>query len=144
VSFGHVQNQFYLHGLIVLAIGLVGGLPFAAAIRSENGREVAWRVVHAGGASGGTMVIAMGSMLGHLAMSDTWNTIELVIQVAASYTLIGGMVLAAATGERGLGKRPGPATPMWRVVQVLYQSGVVLQLISVGILLVACARRLGD
>jgi hypothetical protein len=29
-------------------------------------------------------------------------------------------------------------------VQVLYQSGVVLQLISVGILLVACARRLGD
>lgn len=83
-------------------------------------------------------------MLGHLAMSDTWNTIELVIQVAASYTLIGGMVLAAATGERGLGKRRGPATPMWRVVQVLYQSGVVLQLISVGILLVACARRLGD
>ena len=144
MSLGHVQNQFYLHGLIVLAIGLLGGLPFAAAIRSENGREVAWRVVHAGGASGGTMVIAMGTMLGHLALSDTWNTIELVIQVAASYALIGGMVLAAATGERGLGKRRGPATPMWRVVQVLYQSGVVLQLISVGILLVASARRLAD
>ena len=137
-----VQMQFYLHGVIILTTGLVGGLPFAAAIRAENGREVAWRVVHAGASSGGTLLMAMGSMLGHLAMSPRWNVIALLVQLVASYALVIGMVLAAATGERGIGKRTGPPTIMSWSIKILYLAGVVFQLCSVGIFLVACLRRM--
>ena len=138
-----VSMHFYFHGLVILAVGLLGGVPFATAIRTGNGREVAWRVVHAGASSGGALVIAMGSMIGHLGMSGRWNAIALVVQLVASYGLVGGMVLAAATGERGIGKRAaGPPTAMWWSVKVLYQAGVMSQLASVGILLVASLRRL--
>lgn len=138
-----VSMHFYFHGLVILAIGLLGGLPFATAIRTGNGREVAWRVVHAGASSGGALVIALGSMIGHLGMSGRWNVIALVTQLVASYGLVGGMVLAAATGERGIGERAaGPPTAMWRAVKVLYLAGVVFQLASVGLLLVASLRRL--
>jgi hypothetical protein len=47
-----------LHGSIILLSGLVGGLFFARAIKRSFG-EVAWRVVHAGGCAGGTMLLAI-------------------------------------------------------------------------------------
>jgi hypothetical protein len=51
--------------------------------------------------------------------------------------------LGDRTGERGIGKRlAGPPTAMWWSVKVLYRAGVVFQLASVGILLVASLRRL--
>ena len=138
-----VHIHFYVHGLVILLVGLLAGVPFATAIKTGNGREVAWRVVHAGASSGGALVIAIGSMIGHLGMSPAWKAIALVIQIVASYGLVGGMVLAAATGERGIGHRAaGPPTAMWWAVKVLYQTGVVTQLASVGILLVAALRRL--
>jgi len=79
-----VSMHFYFHGLVILAVGLLGGVPFATAIRTGNGREVAWRVVHAGASSGGALVIAMGSMIGHLGMSGRWNAIALVTQLVVS------------------------------------------------------------
>jgi hypothetical protein len=138
-----VHIHFYVHGLVILLVGLLAGVPFATAIKTGNGREVAWRVVHAGASSGGALVIAIGSMIGHLGMSGQWNAIALVTQIVASYGLVGGMVLAAATGERGIGQRAaGPPTAMWWTVKLLYHTGVVTQLASVGILLVAALRRL--
>ena len=56
--------HYFLHGLIILMVGFLAGFPFAKAIKLQNGKEVAWRVVHSGSSVAGIMLIAIGGVIG--------------------------------------------------------------------------------
>ncbi|MFO0845812.1 MAG: hypothetical protein U0797_26090 [Gemmataceae bacterium] len=120
------------HGAVVLLIGLLGGLGFARAIRTGK-NEVAWRVVHSGGAVAGVMLLSLAALL-PLAALPTWAVALTVwALVGGTYLFVLGMVVAAVTGERGL-ERGGSRANRW--VNRLYRAGTVASLLGGGLLVI--------
>jgi hypothetical protein len=130
--------HFSLHGSIVLLSGLLGGLPFARAIRHSRG-EVAWRVVHAGGCMGGTMLLAIGWTVRLVVLPDALKVLLAGAQIVGTYLLVIGMFLAAISGERGI---PGGGNAINRVVALLYAAGTVLSILGGTLLVVGLVRAL--
>ncbi len=137
----NLDLHYFLHGLIILMVGLVGGLPFASAIKKQNGTEVAWRVVHAGASMGGTMLIAIGAIINRLNLSPLLNSIIFWGIIISTYALIVGMVIAAITGKRGIGNKVGQGI-RWKLVYVLYFIGAVFSILSIGLLIIVCFCKL--
>jgi hypothetical protein len=125
-----------LHGAIVLMVGLLGGLAFSRAIQSGKG-EVAWRVVHSGGCMGGVMLLAAAGVLRFVALPPWGLLLFAGLVVGGTYTLVAGMVVAAWTGDRGLG---GGGSRANRVVHLLYLVGTVATLAGNGLLILGLAR----
>jgi hypothetical protein len=130
--------HFVLHGVIVLATGLVGGLLFARAIKSGH-NEVAWRVVHSGGCSAGVMLVAISSSLRYVALPLAGHALLGWTLIGGTYALVIGMVVAAATGHRGLS---GGGSIGNRFVNYAYLAGTVATLVGCGLLLVGILRTL--
>lgn len=121
----HLYYSF--HGLLILLVGLLSGFPFAQSIKSKNGREVAWRVVHAGGASAGLMLIAVGVITQQFELGPL-NAFIYYLFIFGTYTLVGGMVLAAITGQRGLDKKNHNIYN--KIVYILYGLGAIGSLLA--------------
>jgi hypothetical protein len=128
--------QFVLHGAIVLTTGVLGGLPFARAIKLQR-NEVAWRVVHSGGSMAGVMLLAIPSALPHLALPRWGLALLAWTLIAGTYALVIGMVVAAATGQRGLSAGGSAAN---RLVNLLYAAGTVASLAGCGLMLLGLIR----
>lgn len=125
-----------LNGSIILLSGLVGGLFFARAIKHSSG-EVAWRVVHAGGCAGGTMLLA-------IAVPAQWVSLRPALELAlvwslllGTYLLVIGMFVAAIWRARGI---PGGGSGLNRLVSGLYGTGTVLALLGCGLLVFGLFR----
>jgi hypothetical protein len=131
--------HFALHGAVVLASGLVGGLLFARAIKAGRG-EVAWRVVHSGGSMAGVMLLAVASALRYVTLPPLALALLAWTLIGGTYLLVVGMVVAAVTGGRGLA---GGGSPANRFVYLLYLLGSVASLAGCGLLLVGLIRSLG-
>ena len=99
-------------------------------------REVAWRVVHAGGCMGGVMLLAVASVLRLVALPMWGQALLVALLGGGTYGLVAGMVIAAWTGERGLARGGSRAN---RVVHVLYLLGTVATLAGGGLLVVGLA-----
>ncbi|MCB0353304.1 MAG: hypothetical protein KDD64_07270 [Bdellovibrionales bacterium] len=120
------ERIFALQGALALFVAFIGGIFFARAI-VRGQREVAWRVVHSGGAVAGVMLIALGWVV-HLLVLPSWAlTLFAFLISSATWAFIVGMVIAAVTGERGL--RGGGAS-INRVVYALYMVGTAGSLVS--------------
>jgi len=126
-----VSVLFALHGAIILFSGLLGGVFFARAIKRGSG-EVAWRVVHAGGCSGGAMLLAIAVPLQWVALSR--NTFHVLVWsfLLGTYLLVSGMFVAAIWHTRGI---PGGGRPLNRLVNGLYGGGALLSLASSALLI---------
>jgi hypothetical protein len=139
---GNLDLHYFLHGLIILMIGQLGGYPFAKAIKKKNGREVAWRVVHSGSSVAGIMLIAIGGLINRLSVSSLTNSLILWGIVISTYLLVIGMIIAAVSGERGIGNSKEEHNGTWKIVYYLYGFGAFIPIISLGILIFACLNNL--
>jgi len=129
--------QFALHGSIALVAGLIGGLFFARAIRLGE-REVAWRVVHAGGCSAGAMLLAMAGPAQWVTLGPGLKLFMGVSLIAGCYALCLGMFVAAIWNIRGI---PGGGTTLNRLVSGLYGAGTVATLGGSALLFLGLLRR---
>lgn len=110
-----------LHGVLVLTVSIAAGL-FLYGVLLRNTREGPWHLVHAGGTVRGVLLIALAPIL-HWLPLPLWQlaafTWVIVVSVWASMF---AMLIAAATGQRGLRFSGSGAN---RLVYALYALHVV-------------------
>jgi len=110
-----------LHGAIVLTVSIVAGLLlYGAILKSKD--EAAWHLVHAGGTVRGVMLIALAAII-HLPVLPAWQlatTVWLIIFFV--WTSMLAMIIAAISGDRGLGLSGSIAN---KLVYVLYGLGTI-------------------
>lgn len=138
----NIHLHYFLHGLIILMVGLLGGFPFASAIKHKTGKETAWRVVHSGSSMAGVMLIAIGIVTDYLCISPILNCIIFWGIISSTYLFVVAMVLAAAKGQRGIGTKETPKTATWKIVYYMYGAGAALSIVSIALLIIVCAGNL--
>jgi hypothetical protein len=131
-----IAFHFVLHGTVILATGLVGGLLFAKAIKSGH-NDVPWRVVHSGGCTAGVMLVAVSSGLHYVALPLPGLALLAWTLIGGTYALVIGMFVAAVTGLRGLNGGEPLAN---RLVYFSYLTGTVTTLTGCSLLLVGLIR----
>lgn len=91
-----------LHGAAVMLVSLCAGLFAYRAILHEE-RVAAWHLAHAGGTARGVMLMAFAAIV-RLPALPLWE-LSLVawLLIFFTWTSVFAMVIAAATGQRGLG-----------------------------------------
>ena len=111
-----------LHGVIVLTISIIAGILLYGAILKKVKNESAWHVVHAGGTVRGVMLIALAAII-HIPVLPSWQLTSAVwLIIFFVWTSMLAMIIAAASGERGLGLF-GSMTN--KLVYILYGLGTI-------------------
>jgi len=97
-------RHLIFHGAIVLLFGLLCGGPYAGAIKRQAAAHIvhSWRVAHASLPMGGTLMLAVGALLSHLAVGATLHWFIALSLIVSSYAFCFSLPLAAITGHRGL------------------------------------------
>ena len=110
-----------LHGVAVLVVSLCAGLFTYRTILHEQS-AAAWHLAHAGGTARGVMLMALAAIV-RLPALPLWE-LSLVawLLIFFTWTSVLAMVIAAATGQRGL-RFSGSGTD--KLVFVLYLVGGV-------------------
>ena len=134
--------HYFLHGLLILMVGLLAGFPFAKAIRLQNGKEVAWRVVHSGSSVAGIMLIAIGGVIGRLELCRILDILIFLGVAVSTYLFVFGMLLAAIYSERGIGRSKSTPSRLWKTVKMSYAVGALLSILSVGLLIIVCVLKI--
>ena len=112
-----------LHGVIVIRLGLVAGVPYASAIASGEAEPLrAWRMAHLEGVLNGLVAIAIAAAGGLLVLGHRQQRVLAVCVVGMAYGNVVGSILGAATGNRGLA--PGGSF-LNTVVYLLFVAAVV-------------------
>lgn len=128
-----------LHGALVLSISILGGLFLYRAILNGHRHESAWHVVHAGGTVRGVMLIALAAII-DIPVLPSWQLSAMVwLMIFFVWTSMLAMVIAAATGERGLGLS-GSFTN--KLVYGLYAVGTVAVFPACMLLIIGLIRAL--
>ena len=128
-----------LHGAIVLVVSLVAGLLLHRTIRLGSGGGAAWHLAHAGGSGRGVLLLALAGVLRWVALPG-WQLSTLVwLRLFFVWTSVAAMVMAAASGERGLSWRGSPVN---RLVFALYVVGAVAVFPAAFLLILGLVRSL--
>ena len=129
------QLHILLHGLVVLLVGLLCGVPYGRAITHDWGEEAvrAWRVAHFGLVVGGIWLMVVAGVC-HLLVLNARSLALLVYSVVTSaYGFTIALVVAAIGGVRGL----EPAGPALNVIVFLANSVASLaSLVWVGVMFI--------
>lgn len=93
-----------LHGVLLVVLGMLVGLPFASAIISQAGPEVerAWRVAHTSLVGAGTLYVAVAAISHHLILSPRAAAFVSWAFVLSAYAFAFAVVVGPAVGARGL------------------------------------------
>ena len=119
---GQLVIHLALHGAIVLTISILAGLFLYGAILKKIKNESAWHVVHAGGTVRGVMLIALAAII-HIPVLPFWQlTAAVWLIIFFVWTSMLAMILAAVSGDRGLGLSGSIAN---KIVYLLYAVGTV-------------------
>jgi hypothetical protein len=130
--------ELALHGALVLVVSLVAGLFTYRAILGDE-RIAAWHLAHAGGSARGILLIALAPIMAHLAL-PAWQRVTLVwLVLFFVWTSVCAMLLAAATGQRGLRFTGSVAN---RLVYTLYVVGTIAVFPAGVVLVVGLLRAL--
>jgi hypothetical protein len=99
------------HGVLLVILGMLVGLPFAQAITSGAGpdAERAWRVAHTSLVTGGALYLGLGAVAHHLLLSPRAARFVVRSLVFATYAFAFAFVVGPAIGARGL-EPVGPAS----------------------------------
>jgi len=110
-----------LHGVAVLTVSLCAGLYTYRAILHAD-RAAAWHLAHAGGSARGVMLVALAAIV-RLPALPLWElSLAGWLLIFFSWTSVFAMIVAAASGERGLTLRGSNTN---KLVFVLYLVGGV-------------------
>jgi hypothetical protein len=127
-----------MHGTIVLTASFVAGLLLHRAIRLD-GPVAPWHLAHAGGSGRGVMLIALAAILPIVALPSAQLATFVWLIIAFVWTSMAAMVLAAATGDRGL---TWAGSPVNRLVFALYVASALTAFPAACLLLLGIARAL--
>ncbi len=96
--------QLAFHGVMLVALGMLVGLPFADAITAHSGPEVerAWRVAHASLVTAGTLYIAIAAIAHHLILPRRAAAFVTWSFVLSAYAFALVFVVGPVVGARGL------------------------------------------
>jgi hypothetical protein len=94
------EQQLMRHGGVVLAIGMLLGLVYAAAIAESWGEDAvgAWRMAHGGVVAAGVALLAMSGALARLGLGMRAIAWLVRAAVGGAYALALGVVLAVTVG----------------------------------------------
>ncbi len=126
--------QIAFHGILMVVLGMLVGLPFADAITSHSGPEVerAWRVAHASLVTAGTLYIAIAAIAHHLILARPAAAFVTWSFVLSAYAFAFAFVVGPVVGARGL-EPTGP--PLNVLVFVILVPALLASLISVVLVL---------
>jgi len=114
--------HFALHGAIVLVVSIVAGLLLHKTIRLDASDGAAWHLAHAGGSGRGVLLLALAGVLRWVALPGWQLSTFVWLMLFFVWTSVAAMIIAAASGERGLRWR---GSPLNRLVFALYVVGAV-------------------
>ena len=122
------------HGVLLVVLGMLVGLPFANAITSHSGPEAerAWRVAHASLVTAGTLYIAIAAIAHHLILPRPAAAFVTWSFVLSAYAFAFAFVVGPVVGARGL-EPTGP--PLNVLVFVILVPALLASLISVVLVL---------
>lgn len=129
-----LRARMVLHGVIVIGLGLVAGIPYASAIASGEAELVrAWRMAHLEGVLNGLVAIAFAAAGGVLVLSPRQQRILALSVVGMAYGNVVASVLGAATGNRGLAPGGSLANTAVYLLFLAAVVGIVVALALAGI-----------
>jgi len=108
-----------LHGSAVLTVSIVGGLLLYRTILKRT-NESQWHLLHAGGTARGVMLIALAGIIRLPALSRAQLSAFVWLTIFFVWTSTLAMLIAAATGDRGLRLEGSVAN---KAVYGLYAAG---------------------
>ncbi len=95
------------HGVVVILLGLLAGIPFAFVISGDLAGSVrAWRMAHLEGVLNGLVVMAVAAAGGRMSLSarqQRWLAWGLIV---AAYGNVVASIVGASFGVRGLTPTP--------------------------------------
>ncbi|HZR36726.1 MAG TPA: hypothetical protein VFA75_15260 [Nevskia sp.] len=99
-----MSGLLLFHGALVLLAGLLAGAPYGRAIAAgaPARRAEAWRAAHAGLIGTGLITLVFGLMLRAWRAQGTLIDMAAASAIASAWAFSAAMVLAAASGQRGL------------------------------------------
>jgi hypothetical protein len=111
-----------LHGAAVLVVSFVAGLLLHRSIRLQTPGPDAWHLAHAGGSARGVLLIALEGAWQWVDLPAGARALLATLLLFFVWTSTAAMVIAAATGRRGL---TWHGTPADRTVFALYVVGTI-------------------
>src|SRR4051812_8305335 len=132
------QLRILLHGLVVLLVGLLCGVPYGRAITHDWGEEAvrAWRVAHFGLVVGGIWLIVVAGISNLFVLTTRSIALLIYSVVTSAYGFTVALVVAAIAGVRGL-ELAGPAVNV--VVFLANSVAALASLVAVGVMFLAQA-----
>ena len=126
--------QVAFHGILLVVLGMLVGLPFANAITSLSGPEVerAWRVAHASLVTAGALYVAIAAIAHHLILPRPAAAFVTWSFVLSAYAFAFAFVVGPVVGARGL-EPTGP--PLNVLVFVVLVTSLLASFISVVLVL---------
>jgi hypothetical protein len=117
----HLAILLALQGIVILAIGLIAGLFLHRAIRLGHD-TAAWHLAHSGGSGRGVLLLALAGTLRLVALGPSQLSLAVWLIAFFAWTSVLAMMVAAASGERGL---TGTGSLTSRLVFWLYVAGAI-------------------
>jgi len=125
------RTSLVFHGIVVIVLGLLAGIPYALVIGGDLSGEVrAWRMAHLEGVLNGMLMIVISAAGDSLSLSAGRSRLLLRCFLVAGYGNIAASVIGASFGVRGL-TPAGPASNF--VTYAIFMAAVVAVLLGLGV-----------
>jgi hypothetical protein len=100
------------HGVLLIVIGMLVGLPFTEATPNHSGPEVqrAWRVAHTSLMTSGTLFLALAAVARHPVLARTGATFITRSLIISAYAFSFAFVVGPAVGRGGSSPQGRPRT----------------------------------
>ena len=137
------QLQIFFHGLIVVLVGILCGVPYGQAITHGWGEEAVrgWRLAHFSLVFGGIWLLVVAAVSHLLVLSSRGITILVCSVVTSGYAFTLALIVAATSGVRGL-EATGPVLNLVAFVGNIVAS--LASLVWVAVSLVGAVRALRE
>ena len=128
-----------LHGMLLIALGMLVGIPFANAITGEAGSEIqrAWRVAHTSLITSGTLYVAVAAVGQHPVLSSVAAAFITRSLVLSAYAFAFAFVVGPIVGARGL-EPTGP--PLHILIFAIFVIGLLALFVSLVLVLLGLVR----
>ena len=129
-------RNLVFHGVIVLIIGLMCGMPYGKAInrKASEATVQAWRLAHQAIPIGAILMFAVAAILTPFAVTATLKWVIAVSLIISAYAFAFALPLAAVVGHRGLSSK-GPVAA--KLVYLGNSAGAFFSMLAALVLLYA-------
>jgi hypothetical protein len=126
--------QLVFHGLLLVVLGMIAGVPFREAITESWGADAerAWRVAHTSLVGGGALYLALAAVAHYLVLGQRAATLVTGGLLFAAYGFAFGFIVGPAVGARGL--EPLGA-PLHIIVFVVFALALLAAFVAMAVVL---------